>query len=139
MAMRDQLDEMRQRIDQLEDVGKMNELAQLERQVNVTQLRLNTELRRKEEMEAQLEGSNRRVRELMLQSIESKTDTTWMAKLVDKLQDKLNEYQMQLDEAHEIAAENLKKYEATQRQLLETRRRAEDAEATLKYYKKSSL
>lgn len=137
--MREQLEDMKKRIGQLESVGKMNELAKLEQQVTVTQMRLNSELRRKEEMEAQLERSNRRVRELALQTMESKHDYTWMEDLVDKLQTKLTEYQTQLDEAHEIAAENLKKYEATQRQLLETRRRAQDAEAMLKQYRKSSF
>lgn len=137
MAMREQIEAMRKRIDQLETVGKMNELAKLEQQVTVTQMRLNSETRKKQEMEVELERSNRRVRELALQTMESKKDYNWMEDIVDKLMTKLGEYQHQLNEAHEIAAENLKKYEATQRQLLETRRRAEEAEAMLKQFRKS--
>lgn len=133
--MREQIEEMRKRIDQLETVGKVNELASLEQQIDATQTRLGAELRRKKEMETQLEKSDRQVRELTFQTIESKKDYLWMEDLVDNLQQKMNSYQLQLDEAHAIATENLKKFELTQKQLEESRKRAEAAEEELKRYK----
>lgn len=138
MAMRDQLEAMRKRINELDSVGKTTELAKLEQQVNLTQSQLDAEMRRKQEIERQLQQTDRRARELALQNIENKKDHEWMQSLAEKLENNLVDYQSKLDEAQQIAKENLKLYEITQRKLLETRQRAADAEAALRKYKNRS-
>ena len=75
--------------------------------------------------------SERHYREMQLQQESERQDRNHMTTLVDKLEQKLQSYKKQIEEAEEIAALNLAKYRKAQQELEEAECRSRMAETQL--------
>ena len=75
--------------------------------------------------------SERHYREMQLQQKSERQERNHMTTLVDKLEQKLQSYKKQIEEAEEIAALNLAKYRKAQQELEEAECRSRMAETQL--------
>merc|ERR550532_1370111 len=103
--------------------------------------RLAEELRAEQEVDAEarrmadatknLKASERHIKEISLKQSEDAENKAKMDKLIDSLNGKIESYKKQIEEAEEIASQNLTKYRQTQSALADATQRADLNEKAL--------
>eukprot|EP00080_Pristionchus_pacificus_P015122 PDM75142.1 myo-5 [Pristionchus pacificus] len=111
--------------------GTKRQMAKLENSVHELEQEIDSEQRRHTETQKYLRNKDRRVRELTFQVDEDKKSQERMYDLMEKLNGKIKTYKRQLEEAEELATNNLTKYRQLQHQLEEAQERADTAENAL--------
>ena len=106
-------------------------LQKLEQRVRELEDELNTEQRRCAETVKNTRKQDRQVKDLACQVEEGRKNQEKMSDMINKLQQKVKTYQIQVEEVEEIAAMNLAKYRKVQHELEEAEERADSAENTL--------
>merc|ERR1712198_661953 len=97
--------------------GAKRTLSKLEARVSELESQFDDEARKHADANKNLRKAERRIKELTFNGEENKKNHERMQELVDKLQSKIKESKKQIDEAEEIAAQNLMKYKKAQAEL----------------------
>merc|ERR1711994_488651 len=111
--------------------GGKNAMAKLEMRIRELELELGSVQSRTSESYKAFQRAERRVKELQFQQEEDRKNQDRMGDLANKLQQKIETYKQQIEEAEEIAALNLAKYRKAQQELEETEERSKLAEAQI--------
>ena len=133
-----QIKEMQGRLDEAETnalKGGKKAMNKMETRVRELESELSAENRRCGDSLKSLHKSERKIKELTYQSDEDRRNHERMQALVDQLQMKIKSYKKQIEEAEEIAALNLAKFQQAQTNLAECEERADLNEQALAKYK----
>ncbi|XP_021957436.1 myosin heavy chain, muscle [Folsomia candida] len=112
--------------------GAKGQIAKLESKLHNIEAELDIEQRRHVDAQKNMRKCDRRVKELSFQSDEDRKNHEKMQDLLEKLQQKIRTYKRQIEEAEEIAALNLAKFNKAQQELDDITERAEQAEMQLR-------
>ena len=129
-----QVKDMQTRLDEAETnalKGGKKAMNKMETRVRELESELSAENRRCGDATKNLHKSERRIKELTYQSDEDRRNHERMQALVDQLQMKIKSYKKQIEEAEEIAALNLAKFQQAQTNLAEAEERADLNEQAL--------
>merc|ERR1712227_1141340 len=133
-SLESQMTEMETRLADVEDAAIRNGkavMSKLELKVRELEIELgNTQAHTGESVKA-YHRTERKVKELVFSQEEDRKNQDRMSELVNKLQQKIKTYKLQIEEAEEIAALNLAKFRKAQQELEETEDRAKMAENSL--------
>ena len=105
--------------------------AKLESRSREIEMELNRTIQGTDEVHKSITKGERRVKELLFQQEENKKNQDRITDLVDKLQQKIKSYKKQIEEAEEIAAQNLAKYRCAQNAVGNATERADESEQSL--------
>merc|ERR1711993_63775 len=105
--------------------GGKKAMNKMETRVRELESELSAENRRCGDAMKNMQKSERRIKELTYQSDEDRRNHERMQALVDQLQMKIKSYKKQIEEAEEIAALNLAKFQQAQSNLAESEERAD--------------
>jgi len=133
-AMESQMKDLQARLEIAENEalkGSKRTIAKLEEKVRALEQEMDLEQRRHAEAQKNCRKSDRRVKELAFQAEEDRKNHEKMQDLVEKLQGKIRTYKRQIEEAEEIAALNLAKFNKSQQELDDVNERVEQAESQL--------
>ena len=129
-----QLKDMQARLDESETnalKGGKKAMNKMETRVRELESELNAENRRCGDAMKNLHKGERKIKELTYQTDEDRRNHERMQALVDQLQMKIRSYKKQIEEAEEIAALNLAKFQQAQNNLAECEERADLTEQAL--------
>ena len=129
-----QVKDMQCRLDEAESnalKGGKKAMNKMETRVRELESELSAENRRCGDAMKNMQKSERRIKELTYQSDEDRRNHERMQALVDQLQMKIKSYKKQIEEAEEIAALNLAKFQQAQSNLAESEERADLNEQAL--------
>ena len=129
-----QTKEMQQRLDEAETnalKGGKKAMNKMETRVRELESELTAENRRCGDALKNMRKSERRIKELTYQADEDRRNHERMQALVDQLQMKIKSYKKQIEEAEEIAALNLAKFQQAQNNLADSEERADLNEQAL--------
>ena len=113
------------------ETGGKKAMNKMETRVRELESELSAENRRCGDAMKNMQKSERRIKELTYQSDEDRRNHERMQALVDQLQMKIKSYKKQIEEAEEIAALNLAKFQQAQSNLAESEERADLNEQAL--------
>lgn len=133
-----QVKDMQARLDEAETnalKGGKKAMNKMGTRVRELESEVNAESRRCGDATKNLRKSERRIKELTYQADEDRRNHECMQALIDQLQMKIKSYKKQIEEAEEIAALNLAKYQQAQNNLAECEERADLNEHALAKYK----
>uniref|UniRef100_A0A0R3RFG9 Myosin head n=1 Tax=Elaeophora elaphi TaxID=1147741 RepID=A0A0R3RFG9_9BILA len=111
--------------------GEKRMLTKLDQRVHDLEVELADECRRHAETLKNYRNRERKVRELQFQVDEDKKCSERMHDLIEKMQTKIKTYKRQLEEAEQLATQNLSKYRQMQHMLENAEERADIAENSL--------
>merc|ERR1712025_1385397 len=123
-----QVKDMQQRLDEAETnalKGGKKAINKMETRIRELESEVDAESRRLADAAKNLRKSERRIKELTYASDEDRKNQERMQGLVDQLQNKIETYKKQIEEAEEIAALNLAKFRQTQSHLSDAEGRAD--------------
>ena len=123
-----QVKDMQSRLDEAETnalKGGKKAMNKMETRVRELESELTAENRRCGDTTKNLRKSERKIKELTYQADEDRRNHENMQALVEQLQMKIKSYKKQIEEAEEIAALNLAKYQQAQNNLAECEERAD--------------
>lgn len=130
--MEEQIRAMKARLAEIEAITKNEKLTELEKKIDELEKRVEDDIRLNVRAENVIERSERNIRELSYQNVEDRKDYQYLGSVVDQLSKVIDGYKGRVDMVHQIADENLKLYEDTERRVAEARARAAKAEEELK-------
>ena len=111
--------------------GGRKAMNKMETRVRELESELSAEHRRSGDAMKNLHKSERKIKELTYQSDEDRRNHERMQALIDQLQMKIKSYKKQIEEAEEIAALNLAKFQQAQTNLQDSEERADLNEQAL--------
>ena len=111
--------------------GGHGAMLKLEGRIRELEHELGSAQLRSSDVNTRFRKSERHYREMQLQQESERQDRNHMTTLVDKLEQKLQSYKKQIEEAEEVAALNLAKYRKAQQELEEAECRSRMAETQL--------
>ena len=126
--------ESQQRLDDVEANALKNgrkAMNKMEGRIRELESEIDAESRRMNDSQKNLRKSERRIKELTFAIDEDRKNQERMQSLIDQLQTKIKCYKRQIEEAEEIAAQNLAKYRIAQGNLTDSEQRAELNEQAL--------
>ncbi|CAI4223566.1 unnamed protein product [Auanema sp. JU1783] len=129
--MESQIKDLQTRLDEAEAQsmkGGKRAIAKLEEKTRELESELDSEGRRHAESLKNLRNKDRKCRELQFQVDEDKKSSERLYDLIEKLQNKIKTYKRQLEDAENLAAQNLAKYRQLQHSLEDAEERADAAE-----------
>ena len=111
--------------------GGKKAMNKMETRIRELQSELEAENRRFSDAQKNLRRSERKIKEITYASDEDRKNHERMQSLIDQLQLKIKTYKKQIEEAEEIASQNLTKYRQTQSALADATQRADLNEKAL--------
>jgi len=129
-----QVKDMQGRLDDAEQnalKGGKKVVQRLESRIRELETEIDNESRRMADAQKNLRRSERRIKELSFQGDEDRKNHEMMQHLIDQLQVKIKSYKKSIEEAEEIAAQNLAKFRMVQNSLLESQERADLTDKSL--------
>merc|ERR1712050_362471 len=133
-SLESQIAELEQRLAEANEIaakGGRAAMAKLESRIRELEIELGSSQSKTGETFKGFQKAERRIKELQFQQDEDHKNQDRMSELAGKLQQKIETYKKQIEEAEEIAALNLAKFRKAQQELEETDERARLAEAKL--------
>uniref|UniRef100_A0AAF5PU14 Myosin motor domain-containing protein n=1 Tax=Wuchereria bancrofti TaxID=6293 RepID=A0AAF5PU14_WUCBA len=133
-GLESQMKEMQARLDEVEATALKDGkrvLTKLDQRVHDLEIELADECRRHAETLKNYRNRERKVRELQFQVDEDKKSSERMCDLIEKMQTKIKTYKRQIEEAEQLATQNLGKYRQMQHMLEDAEERADTAENSL--------
>ncbi|XP_033630505.1 myosin heavy chain, striated muscle-like [Asterias rubens] len=106
-------------------------ITKLEHKIHALESDLDSESRRRSEVEKIMRKQDRRVKEITFTADEDRKNQDRLQEVIDKLQIKCKSMKRQIEEAEEMANLNLSKYRGAQRELEDMEERVEIAETTV--------
>ena len=111
--------------------GGKKAMAKMETRIRELESEMDAENRRCTDAQKNLRKSERHIKELTYQQDEDRKNHERMQGLIDQLQGKIKSYKKQIEEAEEIAAQNLAKYRYAQNAVGDATERADESEQSL--------
>nr|CRZ24364.1 BMA-MYO-5 [Brugia malayi] len=133
-GLESQMKEMQARLDDVETTALKDGkriLTKLDQRVHDLEIELADECRRHAETLKNYRNRERKVRELQFQVDEDKKNSERMYDLIEKMQTKIKTYKRQIEEAEQLATQNIGKYRQMQHMLEDAEERADTAENSL--------
>ena len=141
-ALETQMNEVEMRLAEAEEMaikGGRAAMAKLEARIRELEVELGSVQARTSDTSKGYQKCERHVKEIQFQRDEDKKNHDRMAELATKLQQKIQSYKKQIEEAEEIAALNLAKYRKAQQEFEECEDRTRTAENALSGVRHASL
>ena len=129
-----QVKDMQARVDEAQVnalKGGKKAVSKMETRIRELESDLDAENRRMGDSQKNMRKSERRIKELTYQTDEDKKNHERMQSLIDQMQGKIKSYKKQIEEAEEIAAQNLAKYRCAQNAVGMATERADESEQSL--------
>jgi chromosome segregation ATPase len=129
-----QVKDMQSRLDDAEVnalKGGKKAMHKMESRIRELESEVDAEARRMADATKNLKASERHIKEISLKQSEDAENKAKMDKLIDSLNGKIESYKKQIEEAEEIASQNLTKYRQTQSALADATQRADLNEKAL--------
>merc|ERR1719323_254665 len=129
-----QVKDMQSRLDDAEVnalKGGKKAMHKMESRIRELESEVDAEARRLADATKNLKASERHIKEISLKQSEDAENKAKMDKLIDSLNGKIESYKKQIEEAEEIASQNLTKYRQTQSALADATQRADLNEKAL--------
>jgi myosin heavy chain 6/7 len=129
-----QVKDMQGRVDEAQAnalKGGKKAMNKMDTRIRELESELDAENRRMGDTQKNMRKSERKIKELAYQQDEDRNNHERMQALIDQMQGKIKSYKKQIEEAEEIAAQNLAKYRMVQSSVAEATERADGSEESL--------